>query len=148
MTTHTPSITILLHKRRRTIERISALRAEEVSHVPLRATRDNHLAFNRCFATLAARAEELVEVEVAVKSQRFVAVCHLELEGLICTHIVGPWDASSKSPRSYALDVFGSLLLWFGIEGDEFEVGVAFVADEAFWVEAFACCTEDAAGDG
>lgn len=35
----------------------------------------------------------------------------------------------------------------FRVEGHEFEVRVAFVADEAGWVETFAGGAEDAAGD-
>lgn len=35
----------------------------------------------------------------------------------------------------------------FWVEGDEFEVRVALVADEAGWVETFAGGAEDAAGD-
>lgn len=54
MTIDTPSIPILLHKRRSRVERITALGAEEVTRMPLRATRDNDLALDRRLAALAS----------------------------------------------------------------------------------------------
>jgi hypothetical protein len=147
MTSHTPRIPILLHKRRAAIEGIPTLCAKEVTDVPFSTAGDDNLALDRRFAALAARAEEFVEVEVAVEAERCVAVGDFELQCFVWAHVFLTRQVSSSAPRSYALNTFGSLLLWLGIEGDEFEVGVAFVADEAFGVEALACCTEDAAGD-
>lgn len=47
-----------------------------------------------------------------------------------------------------AVEAVGALVLGFGVEGYEFEVGVALMAYEAARVEAFAGCAEDAASDG
>ena len=51
-------------------------------------------------------------------------------------------------PGTYASNSFGAFGFWFWVEGDEFEVRVALVADEAGWMEALTCCGEDATGDG
>jgi hypothetical protein len=72
MTVHTPRIPIFFHKRRAAIEWIATLRAEKVTSMPLRSTRNDNLAFDRCFARLAARGEELMEIEMAVKPPRFI----------------------------------------------------------------------------
>lgn len=148
MTPHTPRVPVLLHERRAAVEGIPALRAEEVADVPFGAAGDDDFALDGRFAALAARAEELVEVEVAVEAERGVAVGDFELQRFVCIHVFVTGEMSSRASRSYALHAFASLLLGLRVEGDEFEVGVAFVADEAFGVEALACCAEDAAGDG
>ena len=75
MATHTPRIIVLLNKRRRAIERISTLRTEEMTGVPLRAASNDHLALNGRLARFAAWREQLVEVEMAVKSAGRIAVC-------------------------------------------------------------------------
>lgn len=67
MTPHTPRIPLLLHKRRLRIKRIAALRAEEMPRVPLRPASDDDLALDRRLAALAPRAEQLVEIQVAVE---------------------------------------------------------------------------------
>lgn len=72
MAPHTPGIALLLHKRRRAIKRITALRTEEVSNVPLCSTRNHHLALNRRLARFTAGREKLVEVEMAEEPQRLV----------------------------------------------------------------------------
>lgn len=69
MAIHTPRIPILLYKRRGRIERVTALGTEEVPGVPFCTTRNNDLALNGRLAALAARREELVEVEVAVEAR-------------------------------------------------------------------------------
>jgi hypothetical protein len=72
VTVHTPSITILLHKWCRGIERIAALRAEKVSSMPFGSASYYDLTFDRCLARLAAGREHLVEVEMAEEALRFV----------------------------------------------------------------------------
>lgn len=62
MTTHAPRIPVLLHKWHLRRERVAALRAEEVTRVPLRSAGEDHLALDGRFAGFAARAEELVVV--------------------------------------------------------------------------------------
>ena len=89
MTTHTPSIAVLLYERRGTVERIAALRAEEVSRVPLSTAGDDNLALDWGFAGLATWAEEFVEVEVAVEAEGSVAVSGLLLERFLGTHVFG-----------------------------------------------------------
>jgi hypothetical protein len=73
MTINTPSISFLLHKRRARIKRITALRAEKVSSVPLGTTRHDDFALDRRLARLAARREHLVEVEMAEETLRLIS---------------------------------------------------------------------------
>jgi hypothetical protein len=68
MTIAAPCVPILLDERRASIERITTLRAKEVSSMPLSTARNNDLAFDRRLARFAARAEHLVEVEGAVEA--------------------------------------------------------------------------------
>ena len=72
MAIDTPRVPLLLDKRHLRIKRIAALRAEKVAGVPLRAARDDDLALDRGGAALAARAEALVEVQVAVEPRGLV----------------------------------------------------------------------------
>jgi hypothetical protein len=46
---------------------IAALGAEEVANMPFSAACHNNFSFNGCLAALAAGAEQLVEIEVAVE---------------------------------------------------------------------------------
>lgn len=87
MAVHTPCIPLFLHKRRRRVKWVAALRAEKVASVPFRAARDDDLALNGRLARLAPRREELVEVEVAEETLAFVcAVFSFEAR-----HVVGGW---------------------------------------------------------
>ena len=124
MATHTPRIPILLDKRRVSLKRIATLGAEEVADVPLGPTRHHDLALDGRVAALAARAEELVEVEVAVEARALVHRAGRRLQAL------------------------GSRARWLGVEGDAFEPLAAVVAGEAGRVEAVARGGYDAAGDG
>ena len=74
MAVATPRIAILFNERRACIERIAALRAEEVAGVPFSATGNDDFAFDRRLARFAARAEHFVEVERAVEPERRHAV--------------------------------------------------------------------------
>ena len=147
MTPHTPRIAILLHKRRRAIKRVSALCAEEVADVPLGAARDNDLAFDRRLAAFATWREELVKVEMAVEAGRLVAIFGFEVEDIVGCFAVRDGDRVACLAGGDAVEALAALLLGLRVKCDEFEVGVAFVADEAGGVETFACCAEDAAGD-
>lgn len=90
VTINTPSIPILLYKRRVRIKRIATLGTEKVTGMPLRATGNNNLAFNRRLAALAAGREELVEIEVAVEAGSFVcAVVVLETRHGVCGGVRG-----------------------------------------------------------
>jgi hypothetical protein len=70
MAPDTPCIAFLLHKRHGLVEWVTALRTEEVSWMPVRATRDDSFSLDGRLAGLAAWAEKLVEVEMAVEAER------------------------------------------------------------------------------
>jgi len=150
MTAHAPRIPVLLDERRRAVEGIAALRAEEMSDVPFRAAGHDDLAFDRGPAALAARGEELVEVEVAVEAQTGVAVRGFEAGEVVFGHqvVVRDGDLETGLTCVDAREAFGALFFRLWVEGDAFEVGVALLADEAFGVETFACCAQYASGDG
>jgi hypothetical protein len=67
-----PRVAVLFDKGRRGIERVAALGAEKVARVPLGAARDNDFALDGRLARLAARGEELVEVERAEEALGWV----------------------------------------------------------------------------
>lgn len=83
---------ILLDERRAGIEWIAALRTEEMAGVPFSATSDDDLAFNRCLARFAARAEHLVEVQRAVEAHRGHAVGFFGFVELVVRDVV--WDVA------------------------------------------------------
>ena len=68
MAAHAPRVAILFHERRLRIEGITALCAEEVPSMPLRTASDDDLAFDWGLAALAARREQLMEVQMAVEA--------------------------------------------------------------------------------
>lgn len=149
MAVNAPSIPLLLHKRRATIKRITALRAEEMTNVPLGTTRNHDLALDRRLAAFAARGEHLVEIKMAVEPEGLVAVFGLEalhvfVRGVRVEH-GNVFAALARLNAGDALGVFGRGLR---IEGDAFEMLAAVVAEEAFWVEADACGRDDASCDG
>lgn len=88
----TPRISILLDERRASIERVAALRTEEVSSVPFGATSNNHFALDGCLARFAARAEHFVEVESAVEAHRGHAVGFFGFVELVVCDVV--WDVA------------------------------------------------------
>lgn len=150
MTINTPSIPILLYKRRVAIKRIATLGTEKVTSMPLGTTSNNDLAFNRRLAALAAGRKQLVEIEVAVEAGRFVcAVVVLEARHGVCGGVRGQVrDVGAGEAGADARDAFGVFVGGFWVEGYTFEVLAALVAGEAFRVEARARGGDDAAGDG
>jgi hypothetical protein len=132
-----PRIPILLHKRRASIEGITALRAEEVAGVPLGATSHDDLAFDGGLARLAARAEHFVEIQRAVEAQGGLAVNFLRLVEFIHGDVFGE-DAVLAGCD--ALEAARVLRFGLRVEGDVLEIGVAFVAVEAGGVQALAGC--------
>ncbi|KAL9062251.1 MAG: hypothetical protein Q9157_009089, partial [Trypethelium eluteriae] len=148
MAPDTPSIPIALHKRHLRIERVATLRAEEMANMPLRAARDHDLALDGRMAALAARAEHLMEVQVAVEPQRHApsTIPHakvpiLHLRRPLLNHLArlpSRNPVQSRRPRAVGL----------GVEGDAFEALAAMVAREAFRVEALGGGGDDAACDG
>lgn len=72
MAVDTPRIPIFLDKRGTGIKRITTLRAEKVSGMPLGAARDDDLALDGRFARFAAWAEAFVEIEVAVETRALI----------------------------------------------------------------------------
>ena len=83
-----PRIAILLDERRAGIEWIATLRTEEVPGVPLRATSNDDLALDGCFARFAARAEHFVEVQRAVEAHRGHAVGFFGFVELVVCDVV------------------------------------------------------------
>jgi len=150
MTPNAPRVPLLLDKRRGGIKRITALRAEEVTNMPLGAARHDHLAFDRGLAALAARGKQLVEVKVAVEPQRLVE----PVFGLETLHVGRCWvggqelDVLSAQARAHPGYALGVLVVGLWVEGHAFEMLAAVVALETFGVEAQSCCGDDAAGDG
>ena len=47
---------------------ITTFGAEEMANMPFRSASHDHFSLDGCFAALASRAEEFVEVQMAVKS--------------------------------------------------------------------------------
>jgi hypothetical protein len=121
MAIYTPSIPILFHKRSCGIKWITALSAEEMSGMPFCTASNDDFTFNGCLAALAARGEELVEVEVAVEAWGFVGTVIV----LEARHVV---------------HTFGMFVGGFWVKGYAFEVLAALVAGEAFRVEARTGC--------
>lgn len=147
---HTPRMAILLDKRRTAIKRITALRAEKMSRMPLGTTRNHYLALNRRLAALAPRRETLVEIQVTVESWRLVDTILL----FKLRHLFGRVPARqefniltalSRADAVAACSVFGR---WLGVKGDAFQFFAALIAAEAFRVEAASAGADDAARDG
>ncbi len=82
MTPHTPRIPIFLHKRRLRIERIAALSAEEMAHVPGSPARDDDFCLDRRLTAAAARGVQFVEIQMAVEAQGGIAIVQRRLAGL------------------------------------------------------------------
>lgn len=118
--------------------------------MPLRTTRNNNFPLDRRLAALAARREQLVEVEVAEEALGLVeAVRSFEALQVVGREIVrGEGDVGAGLAGADAGDALGVFGFGLGIEGDAFKMFAAVVADEAFGVEAAACGGDDAAGDG
>lgn len=147
VTTHAPRVAVLLHERRAGIERIAALRAEEVARMPLRAARDDDLALDGRLTGLAARGEELVEVEMAVEAERGVAVVEFLLQELVLGHVELVVEGQALPAGVDPGEALPALSFGLRVEGNEFEIGVALMADEAVGVEALASGAQDATSD-
>ena len=80
---------------------------------------------------------------MAVEAKCFIAVRDFKLYGLIWIHAFLAFKAVSRTARYYTLNTFGPILLRLWIKRNEFEVSVAFMADEALRVEALPCRAED-----
>lgn len=150
MAIDTPGIPIFFHKRGVGIERIAALRAEEVAGVPLGAAGDYDLALDGGLARFAARGEALVEVEVAVEARGGVcAVAGFEFLHLFWGVPAGEeGDVGAGGAGLDAGDAGGVFGGGLRVEGDAFEFLAALVAAEAFGVEAASAGGDDAARDG
>jgi hypothetical protein len=88
----TPRIAILLDERRASIERIAALRTEEMAGVPFGSTSNDDFTFDWCLARLAARAEHFVEVERAVEAHRGLAIGDFRFVEFLIRDVV--WDVA------------------------------------------------------
>lgn len=149
MAVYTPRIPLLLHKGRRRVKRVAALRAEKVTGMPFCAARDDDFALDGRLARLAAWREELVEVEVAEESLAFICA----VLGFEARHVVGGGvggqhgDVVAREAGADALDALGEFVCWLGVEGDALEMFSALVAGEAFWVETNTACGDDTASD-
>jgi hypothetical protein len=92
---------------------IATLGAEEVANMPFSTACHNNFSFDGCLAALAAWAEQLVEIEVAVESWH----AGLMVVGFCC--------------QSFISAGLGLL-----VKGHTFEGSVAVEASEALWVES------------
>lgn len=145
-----PRIPIFLHKGRATVERITALRTEEMTRMPLRTTRHHDLPLNGRLATLTPRAEALMEVQMAVESRTLIdsvlllEPCH-SLRGVPARQernvLAALAGTDAFAPR-------GVLCGWLRVEGDAFELLATLVAAETFGVEAASAGADDATRDG
>ena len=75
----TPCIPISFHKRRRAVEGISALSAEEMPSMPFGAACNDDLALDRSLTAFAARAERLVVIQMAVEPQSRVSILNRQI---------------------------------------------------------------------
>lgn len=141
MTADAPGKAVLLDKRRGFIERIAALGAEEMADVPLAATGQNDLAFNRGLARATARAEFLMEVQVAVEAHAVVAVGLFRMLGFRGREREAV-DTGVDACEAGVAEGAG-----FGVEGDAFEEFAAFETAEAGGVEALRGGAYNASGD-
>jgi hypothetical protein len=150
MAIDTPRIPLFLHKRHIRIKRITALRAEKVARVPLRATRDDNLALDGRRTALTPRTKALVEVQVAVEPRRLVGAILVfqALHFLRCFPAGQEGDVVAGRAGADAVYARGVLGAGFRVEGDAFELLAALVAAEALGVEPTAACGDDAPGDG
>jgi len=124
-----------------TTTHISTLSAKEMPNVPFTSASHHYFALDGRLAASASWAEELVEIEMAVKPQSFVTIFHLTTALFLLDRL------AVRSPM-YARHTFLALGVWLGIERNAFECLAAMVADEALRVEALTGCADDAAGNG
>jgi hypothetical protein len=150
MAIDTPSITVLLHEWSARVKRITALRAEEVSRMPLSTTCHNDLTFNGCLARLAAGREHLVEVEMTEETLRLISAIFM----FQACHVV--WGGMRREEGNVftplasldARDTFCELVVWLGIESNTFKVLSTLVADKTLGMEAIAGCRNNATCNG
>lgn len=112
-----------------------------MADVPIAAARDDAIALDGRLAAAAARAEELVEVQVAIEAHPLVAVVGFR-------HAVLFLDRHALGAGLDARHAFGALVLRLRPEADAFQGLAAVVAHEAFGVEPLAGCADDAPGYG
>lgn len=150
MAIDTPCVPVLLDERRARIERVAALRAEEMSRVPLGAARYNDLPFDGRLARLAARREALVEIQMAVEPRTLVrTVLLLELRHFLRrVPARQEGDVVAVQAGADAVAARGVLCAGFRVEGDAFQLLAALVAAEAFGVETAPAGRHDTPGDG
>lgn len=96
----TPRIPILLNMAHALLERIPALRAEEVPEVPVRAQRDGMRADDGGCAVLASRREVLVPVQMAEVAESRIAV-------LSCGLAFDFWEDFAAGAEMDALEALG-----------------------------------------
>jgi hypothetical protein len=122
MASHTPSVPLLLDKRRRRVKRITALSAKEVSNVPLGATSYHDLTLDRRLTAFASGREELVEVEMAIETHALVktVLTFQTLHVLICGVGGQEFDVFTALASVDAGDAFSTLVVRFRIEGYAF----------------------------
>jgi hypothetical protein len=150
MAIDTPRVSVLLHKRRCGIKRITTLGAEKVSSMPLCTTRNNDFALDGRLARLASRREHFVEIEVAEEALRFICAVFV----LKACHVIGSRMCRKESEifaplaRTNARDTFCEFVLWFWVKGDALEMFATLVARKAFGVETLACRGYDTTSNG
>jgi len=123
-----PRVPILLYERRARIERVAALRAEEMAGVPLGAACHDDFALDGSLAGLAARTKHLMEIQGAVEAQCRLAIRFLRLVELVNSNVF--WHNSGFAGCD-TLQTSGVLRFGLRVECHVLKVGVALVAVEA-----------------
>lgn len=100
---------------------ITTLRAKEMSNMPLGATSDDDLALNGRLTALTPRTKELMEVQMAIESQRVVVV-------IVHAMAVRGFDLLARQTRLDTLQPRFARLRRLGVEGDALETFAAVVA--------------------
>lgn len=108
-----------------------------MASVPLRPTRNNHIALNRGLARLATGAKELMEIQMAIEAQARITISNLIA-----------MDRFASNPRLDPVDSLRARLIWLWKERHTFQRLAAVEAPETFGVEAYASCCHNAPRDG
>jgi len=126
---------------------VSTLGTEEVSDMPLGTAGNNYLSFYRRPTALTARTEQLVIIEMTEKSHRFVPIFGFQSLYLFERHIIGDCNLETLITLLYASDSLIVFLIWLRVKGDTLQICSALMTPEAFGMEPFTSCCQNASSD-